>query len=682
MNRWRTAAVLSGALAASCGGTTNSTPDEGEPPQEACNGRDDDGDGHCDDTYACCAGSAVACTTRCGTTGWQRCTADCRIPTSEVCRTPSETCNNIDDDCDGRTDEVPECGGRWLWRNPLPSWNTLSAVWPLPDGTAWAVGAGGAIARWDGSAWTAQRSPTSEDLRGIAGRPGGPPLFAVGLHGTTLRFDGDAWARDTAPVAVSLHAVWVDASGTEAVAVGDQGTVLRWNGADWFGGTADTAEDLFGVWGDSADDVFAVGGHRVLCRWDGSAWTAQQPYTDEGWLEGVWGSSGTDVYAVGRDGWILRFDGSAWRRVGLPTEEDLWDVWGTADDDVYAAGSRGTMLHWDGAAWSPMPTAAGTSGLRGLGGTGALDVWAVGEFGTVQRYQGAGWLAMEHGPNDDLEAIVSVPGGGMLAIGHHEDTASNLWTSVVWGSDAGWRADLWSIRGQIRDAWAAAADDAWVVGWTGTIHRFDGTAWTRVDSGTTKDLEAIWGLDPALIYAAGEGGTILRWDGAEWAAMESSTDHDLHDIRGLRPDDIWAVGDEGTVVHWDGTAWTSPTTNSRADLLAVVPAAADAVIAVGGQPGTSGAGTGAVLRWDGARWAEEEEWFPDPMLDVVAVSPTDAYAVSGAATWHFDGYLWTALATTGVGPTFSSDIFRAVVHDPVRGLLTAGGHGAVLEWRP
>jgi hypothetical protein len=89
-----------------------------------------------------------------------------------------------------------------------------------------------------------------------------------------------------------------------------------------------------------------------------------------------------------------------------------------------------------------------------------------------------------------------------------------------------------------------------------------------------------------------------------------------------------------------------------------------------------------VLRWDGSRWSRDEEWFPQPMLDVAAVSPTDAYAVSGAATWHFDGYQWAALATTGVGPTFANDIFRAIVVDPVRGLLTAGGHGAVLQWRP
>jgi hypothetical protein len=683
MNRlsvaWAFAIALGGAA---CDGGTHMTGDGWEPPQEVCNGRDDDDDGLCDDGYDCCANSIVACDTSCGSAGWRRCTADCRISAGEICQKPAESCNGIDDDCDGQTDEEPECNGRWLWQNPMPTWNTLHSVAPAADGTAIVVGAGGVIARWDSTRWTPMFSPTINDLRGVAAVPDGT-AFAVGLGGTILRLEAGVWSHETRVTTVNLHAIWV-ASATSAFAVGDQGTILRWNGSTWTASTAGTAEDLFGVWGTASNDVFAVGGHRVLAHFDGTTWNAEQPYTDEGWLEAVWGSASDNVYAAGRDGWVLRFDGTAWRRVAAPTEEDLWDAWGTGAGDVFLAGARGAVLHYDGTAWAAMASGAGTTALRGLGGTGPADVWAVGEYGTVLRYRGASWAALEHGPQDNLSTILAMPGGEMLAVGQHEDTSLNLWTSVLWGDATGWRADLWTIRGQLTDAWVGGADDVWAVGPAGAVFHWDGTAWNRVTFPTTADLEAIWGPSPTSIYVAGENGTLLHWDGMAWTELtvDPPLTRTLNDIRGLGPDDVWAVGNDGAIIHWDGIAWTGQTTGSHVNFHAVAPASPTMVVAVGEQPGTSGAGTGAIVRWDGSRWIPDEDWVPTPMLDVVAVSTDNVYAVSGASAWHFDGTNWTALATTGVGRSLSADVFRALVVDPVLGLVTAGGHGAILHWAP
>lgn len=71
---------------------------------ESCNGRDDDCSGASDDHPSFTCGyreSSRSCTTRCGSTGTQRCD-DCRLGT---CAVPTETCNFIDDDCDGVVDE-------------------------------------------------------------------------------------------------------------------------------------------------------------------------------------------------------------------------------------------------------------------------------------------------------------------------------------------------------------------------------------------------------------------------------------------------------------------------------------------------------------------------------------------------------------------------------------------------
>jgi len=72
---------------------------------EACDGADNDCSGASDDVFPCVQGESVPCTTSCGTTGTGSCTAMCGIPAAAACNPPNESCNAVDDDCDGFTDE-------------------------------------------------------------------------------------------------------------------------------------------------------------------------------------------------------------------------------------------------------------------------------------------------------------------------------------------------------------------------------------------------------------------------------------------------------------------------------------------------------------------------------------------------------------------------------------------------
>ncbi len=100
-----------------CGslGTTTCTeqctiPNECEPPSEACNGVDDDCNGPPDDGFNCIAGTTVSCTTACGTTGTTDCDTTTCSPQSE-CTPPQEFCNGIDEDCDLVADDgLPAAG--------------------------------------------------------------------------------------------------------------------------------------------------------------------------------------------------------------------------------------------------------------------------------------------------------------------------------------------------------------------------------------------------------------------------------------------------------------------------------------------------------------------------------------------------------------------------------------------
>jgi hypothetical protein len=72
--------------------------------EEVCNGLDDNGDTVCDNGVGmvCCSGAAGTCTTACGSQGTRTCLSTCVWGS---CQAPAETCNGVDDNCDGRIDE-------------------------------------------------------------------------------------------------------------------------------------------------------------------------------------------------------------------------------------------------------------------------------------------------------------------------------------------------------------------------------------------------------------------------------------------------------------------------------------------------------------------------------------------------------------------------------------------------
>jgi hypothetical protein len=76
---------------------------------ETCNGVDDDCDGSTDEDFACAVGRPAACTTVCGTTGTGACTVACAVPAPAECTPPAEICNGIDENCDTVADDGFAC---------------------------------------------------------------------------------------------------------------------------------------------------------------------------------------------------------------------------------------------------------------------------------------------------------------------------------------------------------------------------------------------------------------------------------------------------------------------------------------------------------------------------------------------------------------------------------------------
>ncbi|MCA9488800.1 MAG: hypothetical protein KC621_02735, partial [Myxococcales bacterium] len=81
-------------------------------------------------------------------------------------------------------------------------------------------------------------------------------VWAVGAGGAIIRFNGVRWVRVPSDTSDVLLDVW-GASPTDAWAVGFDGTIVHWDGAVWSAVGSGTSERLEGVSGSSATDVWA-----------------------------------------------------------------------------------------------------------------------------------------------------------------------------------------------------------------------------------------------------------------------------------------------------------------------------------------------------------------------------------------------------------------------------------------
>ena len=73
---------------------------------------------------------------------------------------------------------------------------TLNSIWGSSGNDVFAVGEGGTILHYNGSAWSPMASGTTENLKGIWGSSGSD-VFAVGANGVILHYNGSAWSPMT-----------------------------------------------------------------------------------------------------------------------------------------------------------------------------------------------------------------------------------------------------------------------------------------------------------------------------------------------------------------------------------------------------------------------------------------------------------------------------------------------------
>jgi hypothetical protein len=190
----------------------------------------------------------------------------------------------------------------------------------------------------------------------------------------------------------------------------------------------------------------------------------------------------------------------------------------------------------------------------------------------------------------------------------------------------------------LNSIWGTGSNAVFIAGENGNILRYDNSTWKPMDSNTIKDLYAIWGTSISNIFTAGESGIILHYDEENWTPMSSGTSVDLYAIWGTSKNDVFAVGSSGTILHYNGTNWSGMNSGTTNDLSAIWGSAGNDVFAVGK--------SGTILHYNGSLWSPQSSGITTDLNSVGGTSASSVFTAGKSGTiLHYDGSLWTSMSS-------------------------------------
>lgn len=489
---------------------------------------------------------------------------------------------------------------------------SVNGVWVAPDGAAWVTSDRG-VKRWHNGVATPITDVGFNTVWGTAS----DDIFFTTIGGVT-HYDGTTFrsiyqgTKTAAWYQGVKHDVWIG---------GSEGALFHWDGdtiTELDTGLPRQAKVMSADYA-ASDDVTWIAtatsaSPEYFLHWNGTELTKtpiEPAFTELG--DRVCLGLGAAKVIDGRF-WIVCGDGAVAERSGPGTIAAIiervagtGDWWGTSRDDLYhAAGSTNTLRHWDGVAWTSTPKRL--SSLRGNPNAGIGGAHEL--FGTVaeivdgqyvwwlERFDGATWW-----PRLELTRSPTI------ANAH-----------------------------RITDVWPLKAGEALIVGAKGAaFHYLDGTL-TPITSGTTVDLNMIWGRDPDHLWVAGDDGTLLIWRRSNPGVLEAdasfptTTDH-LRRITG--------AGGSTWLLAWSGVhggnqtyAWMKPAEGAWRQVDTKVPptsivALSDTNVVI------SATDSGLLARWDGVAFQLETypSWRALQRLHALPDGTTYLTGSSGIV-WH------------------------------------------------
>ena len=452
--------------------------------------------------------------------------------------------------------------GSWVWQNPSPQGNDLTATSFVDAQHGWAVGPDVILATTDGGAsWQLQDSGVGRVLAGVS--------FADASHGWVVGWGGvilattdggTTWATQATPGGGMPNLDGVTfVNDQDGWAVSDAGGIATTDGGTTW--TQQNSYYLSGVAGVDADHVWTVGQHSIYGSTDGGATWAEQAFFGADTLKAVAFSDSFHGWAVGESntdaGVVLATTdgGATWVPETLPAIGPLSAVTFFDAEHGAAAGQDGTVLATTdgGQSWA---TTSVASDVAGLAHCDSADAWTVGYGGLVEATTdgGATWRPLTRTTVGTYDGVAFADDDNGWAVGQN---------GVFGTTDGGatWmpRPLPPALSEPTGDAsaseWltAVACPDvshAWAVGDQGTILRYDGFSWQGQGSGVSVDLLGVCAAGDLHAWAVGLDGTIVATTdgGSKWAPQRSHSTRDLRAVAFADRLHGWAVGGQGAIL--------------------------------------------------------------------------------------------------------------------------------------
>ncbi len=163
-----------------------------------------------------------------------------------------------------------------------------------------------------------------------------------------------------------------------------------------------------------------------------------------------------------------------------------------------------------------------------------------------------------------LNDVAIVDENNIWVVGNIE-TDSGRFNTAHWdGYD--WKLIRLLYNGIVNQGRAIFIQDDYLLVSAGSLfYSWDGITWEEwnIDIGTFPGgINVIWGSSPNNIYFVGNSGSIVHYDGSVFTRMESGTEVDLIDIYGVDESNIWIVGDDddlgvSIVLKYENESWTT-----------------------------------------------------------------------------------------------------------------------------
>jgi type II secretory pathway pseudopilin PulG len=561
---------------------------------------------------------------------------------------------------------------------------SFRAVSAVSSSLAFAVGLSGTIYRWNGSAWSAEASPTGNSFYAAAA-VSASQVFAVG-QGGVIGYYGPSYGALGTYVSSALDSgsgssSWGTLSWTETLPSGTDLTIATRTSADAAIWSAWSAEQTNPAGGAVVSPLGRYIQYRVTVT---SGAATVTPSLDS--INVTYDSSTPGMFAVADDGVIIGRNASGWSVMAdLGTH-----VFRGADcasvADCWAVADSGRIAKWDGSTWSQFVD-LGAQTFNAVGMTSATFGWAVGNGGVIYQWNGSAWVSSTSPTANDLYGVsapsmsygTAVGASGTIlgfataffSSGVYESSVYDAGESVTWyqaawdeflpaGANitvatrtgptptpggAGWSSWSAELTDQLGSAIASPANRYFQ--YRASLSTANQAVTPRLNSvivtynvPAPSDYYELWMASTDDGWAVGTGGAIAHWDGTGWSAWPSPVTASLDGMDGIAADDIWAIGLSGTIVHWDGAAWTqvsSPTTQTIWDVKCLNASDCRAV-----GPG------GLMIRYNGSSWQTESTGTGADLEFVGYVASNDVWvAGDGGVVLHYNGSSWSTFADYG-----------------------------------